>query len=384
MKKFLILIILMLITLPVFATVQDDMQDKVLKSELGRVEKIDYEDIEQSYSEKSQVQQIVTVKILTGEFKGQTTVVDNMLTNNPYYDIFLKKGDKVILHAEYETDGQTIDYFIADIYRVNFVYVLIALFAGLLIYVGRQKGFSSLFSIFATVLLILFVLVPLVRSGFNPIISALIICIISTIITMYLVGGFNKKSTSAILGTIGSIICAVILSLLTIKLSRLTGFCCEETMFLYQADPNLDFKGILTASMMLATLGAVMDTGMSIASSINEFYSINPNLTSRELFFSGMNVGKDIIGTMANTLILVYMGGSLPLVLLSQNIDLQKFFNLNQVVTEISSALIGSISLVICVPITALIAAKIVTVKKNKIDDIMFKEEIQKEDFDND
>ena len=136
--------------------------------------------------------------------------------------------------------------------------------------------------------------------------------------------------------------------------------------------------------MMLATLGAVMDTGMSIASSINEFYSINPNLTSRELFFSGMNVGKDIIGTMANTLILVYMGGSLPLVLLSQNIDLQKFFNLNQVVTEISSALIGSISLVICVPITALIAAKIVTVKKNKIDDIMFKEEIQKEDFDND
>lgn len=384
MKKFLILLVLIIFCLPAYCSGLNSDKDKVLKSELGRVEKIEYEDIEQSYSEKSQVQQIVTVKLLTGEFKGQTTVVDNMLTNNPYYDIFLKKGDKVILHAEYESDGQTIDYFIADIYRVNFVYILAIIFSGLLVLVGRKKGFFSLFSIFITVLLILFVLAPMVRNGFNPIISALVICIVSTFITMYLVGGFNRKSTSAVLGVVGSIACAAVLSMLTIKWAHLTGFCCEETMFLYQADPNLNFKGILTASMMLATLGAVMDTAMSIASSINEFYSIDSKLTKKELFFSGMNVGKDIIGTMANTLILVYMGGSLPLVLLSQNIDLQKFFNLNQVVTEISSALIGSISLVICVPITALIAAKIVTVKKNKIDDIMFKDERQKEDFYND
>ena len=173
------------------------------------------------------------------------------------------------------------------------------------------------------------------------------------------------KSTSAILGTVGSLIFATVLSLLTIKFSHLTGFCCEETMFLYQADPTLNFKGILTASMILATLGAVMDTSMSIASSINEFYVINPSLKYKELFLSGMNVGKDIIGTMANTLILVYLGGSLPLVLLSQNIDLQKFFNLNHVVTEISSAIIGSIALVVCVPITAIIASKIVTLNKN-------------------
>lgn len=361
MKRLLIILFLMFMALPVLA---DTGKDKVLKSELGRVEKIGYEDVEQNYSDKSQVKQIVTVKLLTGEFKGQTTIVDNMLTNNPYYDIFLKKGDTVILHAEYEDDGNTIDYFITDIHRINFVYVLLALFSGLLIYVGRKKGFFSLFSIFATVLLILFVLVPMIINGFSPIISAFIVSVISTVITMYLVGGFNNKSTSAIFGTIGSLIFATVLSLLTIKFSRLTGFCCEETMFLYQADSALNFKGILTASVMLATLGAVMDTSMSIASSINEFYIINPKLTSKELFLSGMNVGKDIIGTMANTLILVYLGGSLPLVLLSQNIDLQKFFNLNQVVTEISSAVIGSIALVVCVPITAIISAKIVTLNK--------------------
>lgn len=367
MKRFLIILFLMLMTLPVFA---DTGKDKVLKSELGRVEQIKYEDVEQNYSDKSQVQQIVTVKLLTGEFKGQTTVVDNMLTNNPYYDIFLKKGDKVILHAEYEKDGTTIDYFITDIYRVTFLYVLFAIFGGLLILVGKKKGFYSLISIVVTVLLILFVLVPMIRNGISPIISALIVSIISTVITMYLVGGFNNKSTSAILGTIGSLIFATGLSLLTIKFSRLTGFCCEETMFLYQADSTLNFKGILTASVMLATLGAVMDTSMSIASSINEFYTINSDLKYKDLFLSGMNVGKDIIGTMANTLILVYLGGSLPLVLLSQNIDLQKFFNLNQVVTEISSAVIGSIALVVCVPITAVIASKIVTL--NKTDEDIF------------
>ena len=372
MKKiFLIFIFFIIFAMPILASPNED---KNLNSEIGRVEKIEYEDIDQTYSEKSQVKQIVTVKLLTGEFKGQTTIIDNMITNNPYYDIFLKKGDKVILHAELEQGSDIVDYFIADIKRTDFVYVLVFLFGGLLIFIGKKKGISSFVSIFVTVLLILFVLAPAIRYGFSPIIATLIVSLISTAVTMYTVGGFNKKSTSAILGTVGSLIIASCLSLLTIKFARLTGFCCEETMFLYQADPNLNFKGILTASMMLATLGAVMDTGMSIASSINEFYVLNPKLTPKELFFSGMNVGKDIIGTMANTLILVYLGGSLPLVLLSQNIDLQKFFNLNQVVTEISSALIGSIALVTCVPITAIIAAKVVTINKNKIDDIILNE----------
>ena len=112
--------------------------------------------------------------------------------------------------------------------------------------------------------------------------------------------------------------------------------------------------------MMLATLGAVMDVAMSIASTINEIYVIDNTKTVKELFVSGMNVGRDIIGTMANTLILVYLGGSLPLLLLASNIDLQKFINLNQVVTEIASALIGSCAIVICVPITALVAANLV------------------------
>ena len=137
-------------------------------------------------------------------------------------------------------------------------------------------------------------------------------------------------------------------------------------MFLYSAHPELDFQGLLAASMIIAALGALMDTGVSIASAINEIYETDKTLSVKQLFKSGMNIGKDVIGTMSNTLILVYLGSALPLVLLSDNIDLKKFFNLNQVATEISSAIIGSISILICVPLTAIISAYLIKNQKEK------------------
>ena len=370
MKKGLLVFIIFItfIMIPVFA------QNNNLHAEKGIVENVEYEDINQnSYSDKEQVKQIVTVKLLTGEFKGKSFKTDNMITNNPYYDMILRKGDRVILHTELENDNVTINYDIADIQRIDFVFVLLALFFALLLFIGRKKGFFSLVSIVVTILLILLVLSPLIRSGFNPIISTLFISIISSAVTIYLVGGLNRKSTSAVLGASGSLICASVISLMAIHFSHLTGFSSEECMYLYTSDSSLNFKGILTASMMLATLGAVMDTGMSIASSVNEFFTLNPEMTPKELFISGMNVGKDIIGTMANTLILVYLGSSLPLVLLSQNIDLQKFFNLNQVVTEITSAIIGSIAIVICVPITAFVTAYLMKKQNENETNIMIK-----------
>ena len=177
---------------------------------------------------------------------------------------------------------------------------------------------------------------------------------------MYLVGGFNAKSTSAIAGALLSLIFAGILSGITMLTAHLTGFSGENTTFLYSAHPEIDFIGLTISMMVLATLGAVMDVAMSISSTINEIYITDNTKSIKELFISGMNVGRDIIGTMANTLILVYLGGSLPLVLLAGNIDLIKFINLNQVVTEIASALIGSIAIVICVPFTAITASGLI------------------------
>lgn len=366
-KLFILLIMLTGLISPVFAD-----ENSELPSVTGIVENIQYEDVQGLQQGDNSVKQVVLIKVLSGEFKGTERLVDNMLTGNPAYDINLKRGDKVILHAEAKTEDITsaddVDFFIADIKRDNALLGVSAIFIALLLLIGRKKGIYSLISIIATVALIFFMLMPMILNGFCPIASAVLVGILSTIITIYLVGGFNSKSSSAIIGTSLSLVFAGVLSLLTIYLAHLTGFAGEESMFLYSAHPDLNFPGLLSASMIIAALGALMDTGVSIASAINEIYETDRTLSVKQLFTSGMNIGKDVIGTMSNTLILVYLGSALPLVLLSNNIDLQKFFNLNQVATEISSAVIGSIAILLCVPLTAIISAYLIKKQKTKVE----------------
>lgn len=338
-----------------------------LPSETAIVTNVNYQDTEELNQET--VKQEVSIRILTGKFKGSERIIDNMLTGNPAYDIPLSKGDKVIVHVEPVSEiiatDKDVDFFIADIKRDNQIWLYTLFFSILLLVIGKKKGVRSIISIIATIGLIFYVLIPLTLNGFCPIAAAIIVGILSTIITIYLVGGLNSKSTSAVVGTSISLIFAGLLSILAIYFAHLTGFAGEENMFLYSIRPDLSFTGILSASMIIAALGALMDTAVSIASTINEIHETDNTLGVKELFKSGMNVGRDIIGTMSNTLILVYLGSSLPLVLLSNNIDITKFFNLNQVATEILSALIGSIAILACVPITAMIAA--VLIKRNKI-----------------
>ena len=296
--KYLLLILSMLF-LPVMAD-----EAKILPSQTGIVENVQYVDLNDDTV--SQTKQTIQVRLLTGEFKGETVELDNMLTGNPYYDIKLKKNTKVILHAE--DNGEGVEFSIEDIKRSGNLGWLSLLFCGLLIYVGRKKGFYSLISIGLTVLLITHALSPLILIGINPVLATILICVASTAATMYLVGGCNAKSTSAVIGAMLSLLFAGLLSYITMFTAHLTGFTEENSMFLYTAHPELDFIGITISTMILATLGAVMDVAMSIASTINEIYITDNTKTVKDLFISGMNVGRDIIGTMANTLILVYLG----------------------------------------------------------------------------
>ena len=367
MKKFIIFISILFCFFTQFCLASDN----VLPSQIGKVLDVHYEDTINTINNENAVKQSAKILIISGDYKGQTIELDNMITGNPAYDINLKKNDKVILHAESNIEDirsiDDINYFIADIKRDNVICITALGFCLLLLIIGRKKGLFSLISILATIGLIFFLLVPLILNGISPLFATVITCIFSTIITIYLVGGFNSKSTSAIIGTIISLILAGILSLSIIHYARLTGFTDEDSLFLYTANSALNFTGILASAMLIAALGALMDTAISIASTINEIHETDKTLGVKNLFKSGMNVGRDIIGTMSNTLILVYTGSSLPLILLSQNIDLQKFFNLNQVATEIMSALIGSIAILACVPITAFIASFLIKYKKQDI-----------------
>ena len=361
MKKLFLSIVLIFVSCFSCVKAEDVV---VMPSQLGVVTDVKYVDLKNDVA--AQTKQTVQIKLLNGNAKGGVVVTDNLLTGNPYYDINLKKGMKVLLHVEDAGDGAV--YSVEDIYRSDTLFLLMLVFCGLLVYVGKRKGLYSLVSIVITCTMIFGLLSPMILAGINPVLSTILICLLSTAATMYLVGGINRKSTSATIGCTLSLIFAGILSFVAVKCAHLTGFSGENSMYLYSAHPELNLVSILISSMMLATLGAVMDVGMSIASTINEIYSLDNTKTVKELFVSGMNVGRDIIGTMANTLILVYMGASLPLLLLSASIDMQKFFNLNQVVTEIASALIGSSAIVICVPVTAIVASELVRKIKNSED----------------
>ena len=367
MKKIIILVFAFLCSfMPNFAL----DNGKELPSQVGKVISVTYDENENVIQGQSTERQFVKIKLLSGLFKGQEVSVENMLTGNPAYDIQIHKGDNVILHVEAKNDDiispDDVSYYIADIKRDNVLWLLFGVFCLSLVLIGRKKGVFSLVAIISTLAYMFLILVPMVLSGICPILSALVTGILATVTTIFLVGGLNFKSTSAVIGAVASLVLAAGISAAVIYLGKLTGFAGEENLFLYTAHPELNFKGILAASMMLAALGALMDTAVSIASTINEIHETDDTLGVKALFTSGMNVGKDIIGTMSNTLILVYVGSSLPLILLSSNIDFQKFFNLNQVATEISSALIGSIAILACVPFTAIIAA--ILIKKSKKD----------------
>lgn len=380
MKNIILMLIMVFcFAAPVFADENNPFpSDKqILKSQVGQVVSVEtFGDITPSPTgELKQAKQSVEVKVLTGEHKGEKAIIDNMLTGNPAYDINLKKNDKVILHIE-QNKGE-INYFIEDKYRAGGLYFLVWLFFALLLIVGGKRGFFSLISILTTLSLIFWVLTPLILKGLSPILITVLVCIFASVIAIYVVGGINAKSSGAILGTNLSLIIAAVLSILTIKLANLNGFPSEQYLYLFSAHPNLNFLEILVSTMIIGSLGAVMDIGMSISSTINELFNSSSDMGIRDLFMSGMNVGKDIIGMMSNTLILAYLGGSLALVLLSNNIDLQKFFNLNQVAAEISSALVGSIGIVLCVPITAIISAYLTkkfskpALEENDFSDIM-------------
>lgn len=284
MKKLFIVLFLIL---GLFTSVM--AEDKaVMKSETGIVESIKYEDADNINQGEQTTKQEVTVKVLTGNYKGTERIIDNMLTGNPAYDINLSKGDKVVLHLEPVNEtvvsADDINFYIADIQRDNQIWIFVSIFFILLLLIGRQKGLTSIISIISTIALIFFLLMPMILNGFCPIASAVLVGILSTIITIYLVGGFNSKSSSAIIGTSSSLIFAGALSIITIYTAHLTGFAGEENMFLYTARPDLSFTGILSASMIIAALGALMDTAVSIASTINEIYETDKSLSIKQLF----------------------------------------------------------------------------------------------------
>jgi len=300
------------------------------------------------------------VEILSGSLRGQTVDIRHVLTGTPAFDIVVAPGQRVLIAVE-KLEGEVVGLAIADHERDRYLLALAIVLGILLIGLGGKKGLFSLLSLGLVGVLIIFVLIPLLLRGYNPITLAVVVAAAATTFTTTLVGGANRKAAAAIVGTVGGLGVAGVLAIVVGGAIHTTGLAGEEAQMLAFIPQGVafDFRGLLMAGIIIGALGAIMDTGMSISSAVAEVRRASPGLRKKELFWVGMNVGRDVMGTMVNTLILAYTGGSLALLLLVQAYEIEfiRLINMDSIASEVLRSLAGSIGLVSAIPLTALAAA---------------------------
>ncbi|MBN2794710.1 MAG: YibE/F family protein [Clostridia bacterium] len=301
--------------------------------------------------------QTVFLEILTGKYKGETQEVVNTIDQS--HNVVTYKGQKVIVGIR-ETD-EGFNAWIYSYKRAPSLYLLGILFVGLMLYFGRKKGLDAIVALAFTTTVLIFIMVPMIFNGYNPIIVTIFSVFVSSLVSFILIGGFQKKTYIAIIGTLMGVVTAGIIALTFGKMTHITGLNLDQGSNLsYMAlDYNIKIRGLMFASILIASMGAVMDVSMSIASSMSEIVTLQKHISFKKLFQSGMNIGKDIMGTMANTLILAFMGGSLSLMLLlwGYNMSLRQLINMPFISVEVVQGIAGSIGIVLTVPFTALVAA---------------------------
>ncbi len=250
-----------------------------------------------------------------------------------------------------------------EYYRTDALIILTAIFFAMLIIICGKKGINTIVSLIITCLSIFMVFIPSILNGKNIYTSSIIICIFIIFTSLLLIHGLHKKTLCAILGNLGGLAAAGILSYFISNMLNLTGLIDQDSIFLLMINSEnpINLKAILWGSIVIGSLGAVMDISMSISSAVNELAENIENKNFNIFLKSGFNIGKDSIGTMTNTLILAYIGSSLSVVLLMMvyNSDLIKLLNLEMIVYEILQAIIGSMGLLFSIPITSLFSAYI-------------------------
>lgn len=321
--------------------VTSNQQTRVIQK--GVVEKILLDYHSELPGGEKQREQLIQIK--TPEGKRIEAV--NSVPPNLSYQIILKKGDGIVFSEE---DGAV---YIEGYDRANISWILLAAFIFLIIWVGGKKGLLAFASLLIMGSLMLFVLIPSLKSGVSPLWAASLFCILSTLVTITMVSGLNLKTIAACGGTVGGVVFAGLLGAWAVNAARLSGLLEPEMESLHYQYPSLQISQMISAGVLIGALGAAMDVAMSIASSMQEVYTAAPNKTFKELFNSGMNVGRDVMGTMINTLILAYAGSSLPTLILFTQINPDFLLNMELVVKEIILSIVGSIGLILTIPITA-------------------------------
>ena len=304
-------------------------------------------------------EQSMTVLIESGQYKGLTLLASNYVA--PLYNAPLSPGDRVtLILSTYENGDIT-----ASVYEYNRSYgllIILLVFLAVTVLVGGKTGAKSLLGLALTIACLLWVLLPALLRGAPTVPSTFLLCAYVAVVCFTLLGGVNRKTLCAMLGTIAGTALAMLFGIGAQALLRINGFRIsdvEPLLQLRQTGSPVGLQGLLTAGILVGALGAVMDVAMSVSSAVWELKAVNPDLTGRQLWRSGMNIGKDMVGTMTNTLILAFMGGSFTLILYLYSLELpvHELLSSAYLSIEVISGVASSIGVILSVPLTAAIAA---------------------------
>lgn len=300
-------------------------------------------------------EQKVRVRMLTGVRKGEE--LDITSSSGYLFGAACKPGMKVIVMQSVASDSTVASVYTQD--REGVIYIFALIYLLVLCLIGGKQGIKGCLGLVFTFFCVIFVYLPLVYLKYSPFWTAVFVCFITTLVTMYLIGGPTRKTCAATLGTLVGVILAGVSAWCFSKASGISGYNVSdiETLMTLWNTNRIQVGGLLFSGLLISCLGAVMDVAMSISSAIDEIYRQNLSLSRKELFKAGLRVGRDMMGTDSNTLILAFAGSSVSTLLLdySYNLPYQQIINSNNIGIAIMQGLAGSFGIVLSVPFTVLI-----------------------------
>lgn len=319
---------------------------------------------------EGQTVQQVTLRFIAKQKDGTTVAAQQVIDG--YSTVHLEEvrvGNRVLLYPNPDpATTATAPYVLDDYQRADGTLAVCVVFCILLLIFGRMKGLHTLVSLLLTIGVVFLVFLPLVLGGYNIYLSAVAVCIYVIVSTLLLVNGANAKTLVAIVGCSAGVLFAGLLTVLLSNTLRLTGMASQEAIYLADLGTRnpVDLKAIVFAGILIGAVGAVMDVAMSLASALWELREGAAAPTFGMLLKSGMNIGRDMMSTMANTLVLAYIGSSLSTVLLlvAYASSLDGLFNREMIITEVLQAVIGSMAILLAIPLTSFVASAVYTRRK--------------------
>lgn len=304
--------------------------------------------------------QELEIRILSGDHKDEIMTVTNYMS--ALFNVDVQQGDRIIVRIMTDENGS----YYASVFNYDRGIVLggfLLVFFILLAALGGKKGLGALAGLLLTLGCIWFILIPCLLRGVPAIPVTIAVSAVSAAAGLIFLNGYSKKTFCAVCGCVGGVLVSGIAAAVVGILSPMNGFNMQEAenLILYGADEGLKVSGLLVCGVLISALGAVMDVALGIASSVWEMKEQNPDASVGGLFRSGMQIGKDAMGTMANTLILAFAGSSLNMLILVQTYDIPflQLINTDSIALEVVQSVAGSIGILLTVPLVAFISARL-------------------------